>query len=56
MVDQDLESKKEQKEKDYITVSDPACGAGAMLIAFANCGKRTIAELSAGCIVCGTGY
>jgi hypothetical protein len=40
MVDQDLESKKEQKEKDYITVSDPACGAGAMLIAFANVARE----------------
>lgn len=27
---------KQLEEKDYITVSDPACGAGAMLIAFAN--------------------
>ena len=30
----DLEGQLE--EKDYATVSDPACGAGAMLIAFAN--------------------
>ena len=28
------------KEKGYISVSDPACGAGAMLIAFANTAKR----------------
>lgn len=28
--------KKELAEKGYISVSDPACGAGAMLIAFAN--------------------
>lgn len=27
---------EELKKKGYITVSDPACGAGAMLIAFAN--------------------
>lgn len=29
-------SEKALEYKDYITVSDPACGAGAMLIAFAN--------------------
>jgi len=28
------------EEKDYITVSDPACGAGAMLVAFANMVKK----------------
>lgn len=40
MVDQDLESEKEQNGKDFITVSDPACGAGAMLIAFANVARE----------------
>lgn len=33
MVDRDI---GEKAGKDYISVSDPACGAGAMLIAFAN--------------------
>ncbi|MCM1412200.1 MAG: N-6 DNA methylase [Lachnospiraceae bacterium] len=28
------------KEKGYISVSDPACGAGAMLIAFANVARK----------------
>lgn len=28
------------KEKSYISVSDPACGAGAMLIAFANVARK----------------
>lgn len=28
------------KEKGFISVSDPACGAGAMLIAFANVAKK----------------
>ena len=28
------------KEKGYISVNDPACGAGAMLIAFANTAKK----------------
>ncbi len=28
------------KKKHYISVNDPACGAGAMLIAFANVAKR----------------
>lgn len=31
---------KEAEQKGYISVSDPACGAGAMLIAFANAIKR----------------
>lgn len=30
---------EEMQRKGYITVSDPACGAGAMLIAFANVAK-----------------
>lgn len=30
----------EIKEKGYITMSDPACGAGAMLVAFANVAKK----------------
>jgi len=34
MADRDLES--ERNGKNYITVHDPACGAGALLIAFAN--------------------
>lgn len=40
MVNQDLESEKEQNGKNFITVSDPACGAGAMLIAFANVARE----------------
>ena len=28
------------KERRYISVNDPACGAGAMLIAFANVAKK----------------
>lgn len=28
------------KGKRYISVNDPACGAGAMLIAFANVAKK----------------
>lgn len=35
---QDME--KELERKGYISVNDPACGAGAMLIAFANTIKR----------------
>ena len=31
---------EELKEKGYVSVSDPACGAGAMLIAFANAVKK----------------
>ena len=31
---------KELEQKGYISVNDPACGAGAMLIAFANAAKR----------------
>ena len=31
---------KELEKKGYISVNDPACGAGAMLIAFANAAKR----------------
>lgn len=35
------DGKEEQlKEKGYISVNDPACGAGAMLIAFANVAKK----------------
>ena len=34
-------SEKEELERNgYISVNDPACGAGAMLIAFANAAKR----------------
>ena len=38
MIDQEVEGKSEEKE--FITVSDPACGAGAMLIAFANVARK----------------
>jgi hypothetical protein len=31
---------KQLKEKGYVRVNDPACGAGVMLIAFANAAKR----------------
>lgn len=34
------EKEEQLKEKGYISVNDPACGAGAMLIAFANVAKR----------------
>lgn len=37
MVDRDLD--KEKDSKGFISVSDPACGAGAMLVAFANVAK-----------------
>ena len=33
-------AEQERGDKGYITVSDPACGAGAMLIAFANVARR----------------
>lgn len=33
---------KEIKDKGYITVNDPACGAGATLIAFANIAERNL--------------
>ena len=36
----DTEADKMIKEKRYISVNDPACGAGAMLIAFANVAKK----------------
>ena len=38
MADRDLESEKQVK--NYISVHDPACGAGALLIAFANEAKK----------------
>jgi len=38
MIDQEAEDKSEGK--GYITVSDCACGAGAMLIAFANVARK----------------
>ena len=31
---------REDREKGYLSVSDPACGAGAMLIAFANVSRE----------------
>lgn len=34
------EKEEQLKEKGYISVNDPACGAGAMLIAFANVAKK----------------
>ena len=36
----DAEADEMLKERRYISVNDPACGAGAMLIAFANVAKR----------------
>lgn len=36
----DTEADEVLKEKSYISVSDPACGAGAMLIAFANVARK----------------
>ena len=36
----DTEADEVLKEKNYISVSDPACGAGAMLIAFANVARK----------------
>ena len=36
----DAEADEMLKERGYISVNDPACGAGAMLIAFANVAKR----------------
>ena len=33
-------TEKQLKEKGYVRVNDPACGAGVMLIAFANAAKR----------------
>ncbi len=36
----DREADKILKEQRYISVNDPACGAGAMLIAFANVAKK----------------
>lgn len=38
LVDRDIENEK--KNKDFISVHDPACGAGALLIAFANVAKK----------------
>lgn len=36
----DTEADEMLKERSYISVNDPACGAGAMLIAFANVAKK----------------
>lgn len=36
----DTEADEMLKEKRYISVNDPACGAGAMLIAFANVARK----------------
>lgn len=36
----DTEADEVLKEKSYISVNDPACGAGAMLIAFANVARK----------------
>lgn len=36
----DMEMDEMLKERNYISVNDPACGAGAMLIAFANVAKK----------------
>lgn len=35
-------NKKILEEKDYITVNDPACGSGVLLLAFANASKKYI--------------
>jgi len=35
------DAKRKLEQNGYIRVSDPACGAGAMLIAFANAAKRS---------------
>ena len=35
-----VDAKAELAEKGYLSVSDPACGAGAMLIAFANVSRE----------------
>lgn len=36
----DSEADEMLKERRYISVNDPACGAGAMLIAFANVARK----------------
>ena len=36
----DTEADEMLKERSYISVNDPACGAGAMLIAFANVARK----------------
>ena len=35
------DARRKLEQNNYISVSDPACGAGAMLIAFANAAKRS---------------
>ena len=40
---EDLKSQIE--EKGWVSVSDPACGAGALLLAFANECKRTTSTI-----------
>lgn len=48
------------KEKSYITITDPCCGAGATLIAAVNKAKKTTGEreleFSESCVGCGAGH